>query len=101
MEDLRELLAYDDNSAGGLMAKELVKVQEDKCPKCINTIRKQAQDVTRVHSIYVVDKTASKDACPSKIDYSKQQSHSKRYLHPQSRLCYRGYPRGRGGKNHV
>lgn len=57
VEDLRELLAYDDNSAGGLMAKELVKVQEDlSVLKCINTIRKQAQDVTRVHSIYVVDK---------------------------------------------
>ena len=57
VEDLRELLTYDDNSAGGLMAKELVKVQEDlSVLKCINTIRKQAQDVTRVHSIYVVDK---------------------------------------------
>jgi magnesium transporter len=57
VEDLRELLTYDDNSAGGLMAKELVKVYDDlSVLKCINTIRQQAQNVTRVHSIYVVDK---------------------------------------------
>ena len=28
-QDIRELLKYDENTAGGLMAKELVKVQED------------------------------------------------------------------------
>ena len=54
--DLRELLNYEENTAGGLMAKELVKVQEDlSVLKCVNTIRAQAENVTRVHSIYVVD----------------------------------------------
>ncbi len=54
--DIRELLTYDDNSAGGLMAKELVKVNENwTVTKCVREMRKQAEEVTRVHSIYVVD----------------------------------------------
>ena len=55
--DIRELLAYDEDTAGGLMAKELVKVEEDlSVLKCLNAMRAQAKEVTRVHSIYVVDK---------------------------------------------
>ena len=56
IEDIRELLTYDENTAGGLMAKELVKVEESlSVLKCLNAMRAQAEDVTRVHSIYVVD----------------------------------------------
>jgi len=55
-DDIKELLKYNENTAGGLMAKELVKVSEDlSIAKCIDEIRKQAKNVTRVHSIYVVD----------------------------------------------
>ena len=55
--DLEELLSYEDNSAGALMAKELVKVYETwTVAGCMRRIRGQAKDVTRVHSIYVVDK---------------------------------------------
>jgi magnesium transporter len=55
-DDIKELLKYNENTAGGLMAKELVKVSENlSIAKCIDEIRKQAKDVTRVHSIYVVD----------------------------------------------
>ena len=55
-EDIRELLLYDENSAGGLMAKELVKVNENwTVLKCVREMRLQAEEVTRVHSIYVVD----------------------------------------------
>ena len=55
-QDIRELLTYDENTAGGLMAKELVKVQENlSVLKCLNEMRTQAENVTRVHSIYVVD----------------------------------------------
>ena len=54
--DIQELLNYDENSAGGLMAKELVKVNENwNIPKCIKEMRIQATEVSRVHSIYVVD----------------------------------------------
>ena len=57
IEDLRELLTYPENTAGSLMAKELVKVQEGlSVLKCLNAMRAQAEQVTRVHSIYVVNK---------------------------------------------
>lgn len=56
LQDIRELLRYDEDTAGGLMAKELVKVEEDlSVLKCLNSMREQAENVTRVHSIYVVD----------------------------------------------
>ena len=56
VEDIRELLTYQENTAGGLMAKELVKVEENlSVLKCLNEMRSQAEEVTRVHSIYVVD----------------------------------------------
>ncbi|MGB2370577.1 MAG: magnesium transporter, partial [Flavobacteriaceae bacterium] len=55
-DDIRELLTYDENSAGGLMAKELVRVNHNwTVTRCVREMRIQAQEVTRVHSIYVVD----------------------------------------------
>ena len=55
-EHIVELLRYDENSAGGLMAKELVKVNENwSVTGCMTEMRAQAENVTRVHSIYVVD----------------------------------------------
>ena len=54
--DIVDLLRYDENSAGGLMAKELVKVRETwNVLACVKEMREQAENVTRVHSIYVVD----------------------------------------------
>ena len=56
-DEIQELLAYDEDTAGGLMAKELVKVYETwTVAGCLRRIRGQAKDVTRVHSVYVVDK---------------------------------------------
>lgn len=55
--DINELLEYDENTAGGLMAKELVKVYETwTVAGCLRKIRVQAKNVKRVHSIYVVNK---------------------------------------------
>jgi magnesium transporter len=55
--DIKELLSYKDNTAGALMAKELVKVYETwTVAGCLRRIRGQAKEVSRVHSIYVVDK---------------------------------------------
>jgi len=54
--DIKELLKYDEDSAGGLMAKELVKVNENwSVTRCVKEMRLQASEVTRVHSVYVVD----------------------------------------------
>ena len=56
-ENIRELLSYDEDSAGGLMAKELISVYESwSVLKCLREIRKQAEHVTRVHSIYVLNR---------------------------------------------
>ena len=55
--DIVELLTYDDDTAGALMAKELVKVKESwTVAGCVREMRIQAENVTRVHSIYVIDK---------------------------------------------
>ena len=56
-ENIRELLSYDDDSAGGLMAKELISVYESwSVLTCLREIRKQAENITRVHSIYVLNR---------------------------------------------
>ena len=56
VKEIEELLNYDDNTAGSLMAKELVKVNENwTVLKCVREMRIQAEEVTRVHSIYVID----------------------------------------------
>ena len=56
-EEIKELLTYDEDTAGGLMAKELVKVYDTwTVAGCLRRIRGQAEEVTRVHSVYVVNK---------------------------------------------
>ena len=55
-KDIVDLLRYDEDSAGGLMGKELVKVNENwNVLTCVKEMRAQAENVAKVHSIYVVD----------------------------------------------
>ncbi|QNJ97688.1 magnesium transporter [Constantimarinum furrinae] len=55
--DIVELLKYDEDTAGALMAKELVQVKETwTVAGCVREMRRQAKNVTRVHSIYVTNK---------------------------------------------
>jgi magnesium transporter len=55
-KDIIDLLRYHEDTAGGLMAKELVKVNENwNVLTCVKEMRAQAEEVSRVHSIYVVD----------------------------------------------
>lgn len=55
-KDIVDLLRYDEDTAGGLMGKELVKVNENwSVLTCVKEMRSQAESVSRVHSIYVVD----------------------------------------------
>lgn len=54
--DIVDLLNYDDNTAGGLMAKELIKVNKNwTVMRCVREMRKQAEEVEFVYTIYVVD----------------------------------------------
>ena len=55
--DIADLLSYDDNSAGALMAKELIKVSETwSILRCVSEMRKQARNVNSVYTIYVINK---------------------------------------------
>jgi magnesium transporter len=55
-KDIVDLLRFDEDTAGGLMGKELVKVNENwNVLTCVKEMRLQAENVQRVHSIYVVD----------------------------------------------
>ncbi len=51
-----DLLRYDANIAGGLMAKELIKARDNwTVVQCVEEIRKQAENVTKFYAVYVVD----------------------------------------------
>jgi magnesium transporter len=55
-KDIVELLRYAEDTAGGIMHKELVKVNENwNVLTCVKEMRIQAENISRVHSIYVVD----------------------------------------------
>ncbi len=54
--EITELLTYDENTAGGLMAKELVKVNVGRSMlDCVRELRKHADDIEHVYVINVVD----------------------------------------------
>lgn len=55
-KDIVDLLRYKEDTAGGIMHKELVKVNENwNVLTCVKEMRIQAENISRVHSIYVVD----------------------------------------------
>lgn len=54
--NILDLLRYDDDVAGGLMAKELIKANLNwTVVQCIEEIRRQAENVQKVYSVYVID----------------------------------------------
>lgn len=54
--DIIDLLNYREGTAGALMAKELIKVNEKwTVAHCIREMRKQAEELDNVYTIYVVD----------------------------------------------
>ncbi|MFN8436332.1 MAG: magnesium transporter [Cytophagales bacterium] len=54
--NVTELLRYEADVAGGIMAKELVKTNVNWTVKrCIDQIRIQAEKIDRIFSVYVVD----------------------------------------------
>ncbi len=55
-KDIVELLRYDEDTAGGLMGKEFIKVNKNwNVLRSVAEMRKQAENVEKVHTIYVVD----------------------------------------------
>jgi len=54
--DVTDLLKYEEDTAGGLMAKELVKINVKwSREKVIQEVREQAYDIDNVYTTYVVD----------------------------------------------
>lgn len=55
-EDIVDLLNYDEDTAGGLMQKEFIQARlEWPVNRCLVELRRQAEDVEKVYTIYVVD----------------------------------------------
>ncbi len=54
--DIVDLLEYEEDTAGGIMAKELVTVNENwTVAHCLSEISKQAQEVDEIYYVYVID----------------------------------------------
>ena len=54
--DIVDLLKYDEDTAGGLMGTEMIVVNENwSMPKCIDEMRKQAEEMDEIYYVYVVD----------------------------------------------
>lgn len=54
--DVIDLLNYEEGTAGSIMAKELVRVEESwSVARAIKEIRSQADDIDNLYTIYVVD----------------------------------------------
>lgn len=55
-QDIVDLLRYDEDTAGGLMRKEFVKVNKNwNVITAVREMRRQAEDLEEVYSVYVVD----------------------------------------------
>ncbi|MBK9534480.1 MAG: magnesium transporter [Flavobacteriales bacterium] len=56
-EDLQELMTYPEGTAGALMGKEMIQVRADwTVARAVVEMRRQAQEVEHVYTVYVVDK---------------------------------------------
>ncbi|MBN2776778.1 MAG: magnesium transporter [Bacteroidales bacterium] len=54
--DIVDLLNYDEDTAGGIMAKELVAINENLTVKqALGEMRDQAEDIDEIYYLYVVD----------------------------------------------
>ena len=54
--DIADLLSFEEDTAGSLMATELVQVKHnDTVTACIDEIREQAENVDVMYAVYVVD----------------------------------------------
>jgi magnesium transporter len=55
-DQILELLRYDEDTAGGIMAKEYIRANKNwNVVQTVNEIRRQAENVDKIFSIYVVN----------------------------------------------
>ena len=54
--DIVDLLQYDADTAGGLMATEMIAVNENlSMPDCLKEMRRQAEELPDIYNVYVID----------------------------------------------
>lgn len=54
-DEIQSLLKYDEDSAGGIMAAELVAVNENwSVQTCLKEIGRQAEDIDEIYYVYVI-----------------------------------------------
>jgi magnesium transporter len=55
-QEVRELLTYDENTAGGIMAKEFISVKEtETVNEAVLHIQKKAEEVDQFYNVWVTD----------------------------------------------
>ena len=55
-DEITELLSYDEDTAGGIMAAELVAVDEKwSVQTCLKEIGRQAEDIDEIYYVYVIN----------------------------------------------
>jgi magnesium transporter len=55
-DEITELLSYDEDTAGGIMAAELVAVNEKwSVQTCLKEIGRQAEDIDEIYYVYVIN----------------------------------------------
>lgn len=56
LADIVDLLTYAEDTAGGLMAKEMIVVREDfTVLQCLQELTKQAEEIDEIYYVYVVN----------------------------------------------
>jgi magnesium transporter len=54
--DIVDLLHYEEDTAGGMMGKELIAVNSNwSMPTCIEEVRKQSKNIKEIYYVYVVN----------------------------------------------
>lgn len=85
VKEVKTLLQYPEDTAGGIMQKELIEVRDDSTVRdTINWIRLIAEDVEDFHEIYVTDENAKLlgEISPKKLLISNPRTKVKTIMEP-------------------
>jgi Mg2+ transporter MgtE len=83
-EDVRGLLAYDEDTAGGIMTPEYVSIQADLTTEdAIRTLRETGSEAETIYYVYIVDDDNRLIGVISLKDliYTSPQAHISEYMH--------------------
>jgi magnesium transporter len=83
-EEVRELLAFEENTAGSMMTTEYVVVHESATVEgAIEALRNFEGQVEAIHQIYLIDNDAVlKGAVPYRADCARRRQHAAAWILP-------------------